>query len=63
MDDFERRYLALLAQIERYPVTEPSMRAWALAEVERIYRAERGNQPDGNPLGVEFPGFSGHFAA
>ena len=40
-DEITAKYRALLERINRYPVGDPEARAWVLAEVEVIYRAER----------------------
>ena len=39
-DQLTRRYYAIPARIERYPATDPKMRAWALTQMEPVYRAE-----------------------
>ena len=40
MDTLEQRYRALLARIERYPVSDPTMRARELIQIEAVYRDE-----------------------
>ncbi len=51
MDELEQKYVALVERISGYPMTETA-RARILAEIEAIYRAERGAgraAPTGSP--------------